>query len=194
MSDIGGIGNLANDPFAASLQRQQQGDGALEQQQRAQEQANARAREAIGLSESGSRSLRERERNDILEDAGPGIRREEANREGDSPRLRQLSDETAEIDTAFIRNEGRVTPNDNRQQAGSSDEVQLSPEAQRRLSAENDPPAPPPGETIQAEQNDPLVVDTPRERQETQLSDQINRGNNETQGDRVLGQVLDQFS
>ena len=38
MSDIGGIGNFANDPFAASLQRQQV-DPALEQQQQAQEQA-----------------------------------------------------------------------------------------------------------------------------------------------------------
>ena len=54
MSDIGGIGNFANDPFAASLQRQQ-GDPALEQQQQAQEQARQRAQEALGLSESGSR-------------------------------------------------------------------------------------------------------------------------------------------
>ena len=104
MSDIGGIGDFANDPFAASLRRQQ-ADAALEQQQQAQEQARQRAQEALGLSESGSRSLRERERNEILERAGPGLRQEEVNREGDSPRLRQLSDETAEIDTARIQQE-----------------------------------------------------------------------------------------
>ena len=82
MSDIGGIGDFANDPFAASLRRQQ-ADAALEQQQQAQEQARQRAQEALGLSESGSRNLRERERNEILERAGPGLRQEEVNREGD---------------------------------------------------------------------------------------------------------------
>jgi len=192
VSDIGGIGSFANDPFAASLQRQQ-GDPALEQQQQAQEQARLRAQEALGLSESGSSSLRERERNEILEQAGPGLRREEVNREGDSPRLRQLSDETAEIDTAFIRQERRgPTPEDERR-TGTEDQVNLSEEAQRRLSQEA-PAPPPPGEAIVPEQDDPLTVDTPRERQEADLADQIDRGRNETQAGRQIGQVLDQFS
>ena len=192
MSDIGGIGSLGNDPFASALQRQQ-GDGALEQQQRAQEQANLRAREALGLSESGSRSLRERDRNEILEEAGPGIRREEASREGDSPRLRQLSDETAEIDSAAIQRSRPGAQQAGRQENTESDQVNLSEEAQRRLSADQAAP-PPPGETVRPEPNDPLTVDTPRERQEADLSDQVDRGLGETQANRPLGQVLDQFS
>ena len=193
MSDIRGIGDFANDLFAASLQRQQV-DPALEKQQQAQEQARQRAQEALGLSESGSQSLRERERNEILERAGPGLRQEEVNREGDSPRLRQLSDETAEIDTARIQQERRgPTPEDELRTGTREDQVRLSEEAQRRLTKET--PAPlPPGEAIVPEPDDPLTVDTPRERQEADLSDQIDRGRNETQAGRQIGQVLDQFS
>ena len=193
MSDIGGIGDFANDPFAASLQRQQ-GDPALEQQQPAQEQARQRAQQALGLSESGSRSLRERERNEILERAGPGLRQEEVNREGDSPRLRQLSDETAEIDTARIQRERRgPIPEDEPRTGVGEDQIRLSEEAQRRLAQET-PAPPPPGEAIVPEPDDPLTVDTPRERQEADLSDQIDRSRNETQAGRQIRQVLDQFS
>jgi hypothetical protein len=49
------------------------------------------------------------------------------------------------------------------------------------------------GEAPEPEFENPLTVDTPRERQEANFSDQIDRGNNETQAGRALGQVLDQF-
>ena len=62
-----------------------------------------------------------------------------------------------------------------------------------RLSKETSPP-PRPGDVLEAEPNDPLRIDTPRERQDEQLSDQVDRGLNETQLGRQLGRVLDQFS
>jgi hypothetical protein len=49
-------------------------------------------------------------------------------------------------------------------------------------------------ETPGFEPENPLAVDTPRERQEADFSDQIDLGNNETQAGRTLGQVIDQFS
>ena len=79
------------------------------------------------------------------------------------------------------------------ERAAAEDQVNLSEEAQRRLSQETSPP-PPPGEVLEAEPNDPLRIDTPRERQDEQLSDQVDRGLNETQLGRQLGRVLDQFS
>ena len=113
---------------------------------------------------------------------------------GISPRLRQLSDETAEIDTARIQRERRgPTPEDEPRAGTGEDQIRLSEEAQRRLAQET-PASPPPGEAIVPEPDDPLTVDTPRERQEADLSDQIDRGRNETQAGRQIGQVLDQFS
>ena len=192
MSDVGGIGNVGGDPFVSSLQRQQQGGDLLAQQQRAQEQAILQGRKTGAIRGDGNSSLREQERDDILEDSGPGIRREEAAREGDSRRLRQLSDETAEIDAAFVRPSPQNISTPNVQPNRAPDEVNISEEAQQRLSQEN--AAPVAGETPRPEFENPLTVDTPRERQEADLSDQIDRGNNETQAGRVLGQVLDQFS
>ena len=192
MSDIGGIGNLGNDPFASSFRRQAEGLDVVEQQRVAQQQANDRAREALGLSGPGNRSPREQEREEVRERAGPGIRREEVNREGDSPRLRQLSDETAVIDSTAVEQGARNSRQAETQRTVEQDEVQLSQEAQRRLSSENAPP--PPGEALAAEPNDPLRIDTPSERQASELGDQIDRGSNETQAGRALGQVLDQFS
>lgn len=192
MSDIGGIGNFGSDPFVSSLQRQQQGDDLLAQQQRAQEQALLQGRQTNGITGDGNTSLRQQERDDILEYAGSGIRREEAAREGDSPRLRQLSDETSDIDAAVFRQPQQNGAPERVQRERTQDEVNLSEEAQQRLS--NETQVPTAGETLQPEPQDPLTVDTPRERQEAELSDQIDRGNNETQAGRALGQVLDQFS
>ena len=192
MSDSGGIGSFANDPFAISLQRQQ-GNSQHEEQQKVQEQAILRGEEAPRLSNKVHRSLRERERNEILELAGPGLRQEKVQREGDSPRFRQLSDETAEIDTLHIQRERRGPTLEDDERAAAEDQVNLSEEAQRRLSQETSPP-PRPGEVLEAEPNDPLRIDTPRERQDEQLSDQVDRGLNETQLGRQLGRVLDQFS
>ena len=192
MSDIGGIGNVGGDPFVNSLQSQQQGGNLLAQQQLAQEQAILQGRETGAITGDGNSSLREQKRDDILEGSGPGIRREEAAREGDSPRLRQLSDQTAEIDAAFVRSSPQNTPTPNVQPNRAPDEVNISAEAQQRLSQETAVPVV--GETPRLEPENTLTVDTPRERQEADLSDQINRGNNETQAGRALGQVLDQFS
>lgn len=192
MSDIGGIGNVGGDPFVSSLQRQQDGGDLLAQQQRAQEQAVLQGREIGATAGDGNSSLREQERNDILADSGPGIRREEAALEGDSPRLRQLSDETAEIDTAFARPAPQNISTPGVQPNSEPDEINISEAAQQRLSQEA--VAPVAGETLRPEPEDPLTVDTPRERQEAELSDQVDRGNNETQAGRALGQVLDQFS
>jgi hypothetical protein len=192
MSDVGGIGNVGGDPYVSSLQRQQQGGDLSAQQQRAQEQAILQGRETGAITGDGNSSLREQERDDILKDFGPGIRREEAAREGDSPRLRQLSDETAEIDAAFVRPSPQNISTTNVQPNRAPDEVNISEEAQQRLSQET--AAPVAGETPRPEFENPLTVDTPRERQEADLSDQIDRGNNETQAGRALGQVLDQFS
>ncbi|MGB0551775.1 MAG: hypothetical protein ACPGQV_04235 [Alphaproteobacteria bacterium] len=192
MSDIGGIGNVGGIPFVSSMQRQQEGGDLWAQQQRAQEQAILQGHETGAIRGAGNSSLREQERDDILEDSGPGVRREEAAWEGDSPRLRQLSDETAEIDTAFVRPSPQNIPTPNVQPNRTPDEVNISEEAQQRLSEETT--APVAGETPRPEFENPLTVDTPRERQEADLSDQIDRGNNETQAGRALGQVLDQFS
>ncbi|MBC8452064.1 MAG: hypothetical protein H8D70_02460 [Rhodospirillaceae bacterium] len=192
MSDIGGIGNVGGDPFVSSLQRQQEGSDLLAQQQRAQEQAVLQGREIGATTGDGNSSLREQKRDDILENSGSGIRREEAAREGDSPRLRQLSDETAEIDTAFVQPSPQNISTPGVQPNSEPDEVNISEEAQQRLSQET--AAPVAGETLRPEPEDPLTVDTPRERQEAELSDQVDRGNNETQAGRALGQVLDQFS
>ena len=109
--------------------------------------------------------------------------------EKDCPRLRQLSDETVEIDTARIQRERRgPTPEDEPRTGTGEDQIRLSEEAQRRLAQET-PAPPPPGEAIVPEPDDPLTVDTPRERQEADLSDQIDRGRNETQAGRQIGQV-----
>ena len=123
---------------------------------------------------------------------GPGIRGEVAAREGDLPRLRQLSDETAEIDTAFARQSPQNIRTLNVQPNRELDAVNISAEAQQHFSQET--AAPVAGEAPGPELENPLTVDTPRERQEVNFSDQIDHGNNETQAGRALGQVLDQFS
>ena len=193
MSDIGGIGNVGGDPFVNSLQRQQQGGDLLaQQQQRAQKQETLQGRETGAITGEGNSNLREQKRDEIREESGPGIRREEAAREGDSPRLRQLSDETAEIDAALVRPSPQNIPTPNVQPNRKPDEVNISAEAQQRLSKETAVPVV--GETPRLEPENPLTLDTPRERQEADLSDQIDRGNNETQAGRAIGQVLDQFS
>ena len=192
MSDSGGIGNFANDPVAMSSQRQQ-GDPRPEQQQKVQEKVKLRAQEGPEPTFKNGSSLRERGRNEILELAGPGLRQEKVQREGDSLRFRQLSDETAEIDTVRLQRERRGPTSEEESRAAGEDQVNLSEEAQRRLSQETSPP-PRPGEVLEAEPNDPLRIDTPRERQDEQLSDQVDRGLNETQLGRQLGRVLDQFS
>lgn len=191
MSDIGGIGNVGSEPFVSSLQRQQQGSD-LPVQQRKQEQAILQGRETRAITGDGNSSLREQKRNNILEQSGPGMRREEAAREGDSPRLRQLSDETAEIDKAFARPSPQNIPTPKVQSNREPDEVNISGEAQQLFSQET--AAPVAGETPGPEPENPLTVDTPRERQEAEFSDPIDRGNNETQAGRALGQILDQLS
>ena len=188
MSDIGGIGNVGGD----LLLPQQPGGDLLVLRQRTQEQAILQGRETRAITGDDNSSLREQKRNKILEQSGPGIRREEAAREGDSPRLRQLSDETAEIDTAFARPLPQNIPTPNVQPNREPDEVNISEEAQQHFSQET--AAPVAGETPGPEPENPLTVDTPRERQEASFSDQIDRGNNETQAGRVLGRILDQFS
>ena len=192
MSDSGGIGKFANDPFATSLQRQQF-DPRPEQQQKFQEKVKLHAQEGPESTYKDGSSLRERRRNEILELAGPGLRQEKVQREGDSLRFRQLSDETAEIDTVRLQRERRGPTSEEESRAAGEDQVNLSEEAQRRLSQET-PASPPPGEVLKAEPNDPLRIDTPQERQNEQLSDQVDRGLNETQSGRQLGRVLDQFS
>lgn len=192
MSDSGGIGNYADDPFATSLQRQQ-ADPQPEQQQKVQEKVKLRAQEGPKPLYNDGNSLRERGRNEILELAGPGLRLEKVQREGDSLRFRQLSDETAEIDTVRLQRERRGPTLEEESRASGEDQVNLSEEAQRRLSQET-PTSPPPGEVLEAEPNDPFRIDTPQERQDEQLSDQVDRGLNETQSGRQLGRVLDQFS
>ncbi len=192
MSDSDGIGNIATDPFATSLQRQQ-GDPRLFQHQQVQEQGKLRAEETSERSGKDGRSLRERERNEILELAGPGLRQEKVQREGDSLRFRQLSDETAGIDTARLQREGRGPTLEEEVIAAGEEQVNLSEEAQRRLLQETQL-SPPPGEALESEANDPLLIDTAREKQDEQLSNQVNRGLNETQTGRQLGRVLDQFS
>ena len=76
--------------------------------------------------------------------------------------------------------------------AAQEHKARMREEAQQRLSQETAVPVA--GETPRPEFENPLTVDTPRERQEADLSDQIDRGNNETQAGRALGQVLGQFS
>lgn len=182
MSDIGGLGNPGNDPFASVAQRQQQSDGLLEQQRAAQERAAERAREAQGLEPRGGRSPAEREGDEIRQDAGPGVRRDALARTDGSPKFRRLSDETAAIDSVAER-----------PRPPGQDEVRLSREAQQRLAGEND--APPPGEApVQPEPDDPLTIDTAQEQQRIELATPINRGQNESQAARPLGRILDQFS
>ena len=192
MSDSGGIGNFANDPFATSLQRQQ-GDPRPEQQLKVQEKGRLRAKEGPEPLHNDGSSLRERGRNEILELAGPGLRQEKVQREGDSLRFRQLSDETAEIDTVRLQRERSGPTLEEESRAAGEDQVNLSEEAQRRLTQES-PASLPPGEVLEAESNDPLRIDTPQKRQNEQFSDQVDRGLNETQSGRQLGRVLDQFS
>ena len=127
--------------------------------------------EALGLSESGSRNLRTRtERNLGTGGSRPPSRRGQSRRDS---RLRQLSDETAEIDTARIQREGRgPTPKTSLAGTGE-DQIRLSEEAQRCLAQETRSAA---RRSDCAEPDDPLTVDTPRERLEADLSDQIDRG------------------
>jgi hypothetical protein len=192
MSDIGGIGNVGGGPSVASLQRQEQGSDPLSQQRQTQEQLILQGRKTGAIIGDGNISLREQRRNDILEQSGPGFRREEAARQGDSPRLRQLSDETAEIDAAFTRPLLQNISTLNIRPVFELDEVNISEEAQKDFSEKT--AAPVASETPGSEPENPLAVDTPRERQEADFSDQIDLGNNETQAGRTLGQVIDQFS
>jgi len=176
MSDIGGVGNFGNDPFLSALQRQQQGDDLLQQQQRALDAAARRGRETQALSDNLERGLGRRE----------GL-------DGESLLLSQVAGETADIDASVSRpfqqnNEDR-TENSQRQE---SDRVEISREARERLSQET--AAPSPGEEVGPERDDPLLIDTAQEIQEVELSEPLDRGNNETAAGRELGQVLDQFS
>jgi len=190
MSDIGGVGST-NDPFLQQVTGRAQGEDIVDQQRQAQDAISSRAKEALFESGDG-RTVGERERDTIRESAGPGIRREEVARQGDSPRLRRLADETRELDDSTIgraREEAERTQGTERQ---AGDEVRLSREAQQRLASEQQAPAP--GETVTPQRDDPLSVDTAQERQQADFADQVNRGNNETEAARPLGQLLDQFS
>ena len=82
MSDIGGVGNFGNDPFLNALQRQQQGEGLLQQQQRALDIAAQQSRGAQALSNDLGMVLRQRE----------GL-------EGEFSALGRVAGETAEADS-----------------------------------------------------------------------------------------------
>lgn len=177
MSDISGVGNFGNDPFLSALQRQQQGDDLLQQQQRALDIAAQRNRETQALSDDLGRTLRQRD----------GV-------EGDLSALGQVAGETADTDSLaaspFQRDNNDASTGARRQEP---DRVEISREAQQRLS-QDEPSPPPPGESLLPEEDDPLIIDTAQEQQEIELSEPLDRGNNETAAGRELGQVLDQFS
>ena len=175
MSDIGGVGNFGNDPFLSALQRQQQGDDLL--QQRALDIAAQRNRETSVLSDDLGRELRQRE----------GL-------EGELSALGQVAGETAEADSfaasPFQRDNNDLSTGVRRPEP---DRVEISREAQQRLSQE-EPSPPTTGENVLVEEDDPLLIDTAQEQQEIELSDPLDRGNIETAAGRELGQILDQFS
>lgn len=189
MSEIGGIGNTGSNPFLQATQRQQ-GFDAVEQQRQIQDRVSAQAREALLLKIEDPNAAAERARDEIRQEAGPGVRRDALARTDGSPQFRRLSDETAAIEAA-----GQQRAEVEQVQRGVApdrDEVRLSSEAQQRLAAESQ--TPPPGEAIVPETDDPLRIDTAQETQRLELSDPVDRGRNETQAGRALGQILDQFS
>ena len=67
-----------------------------------------------------------------------------------------------------------------------SDTVEVTHEAQQRMS--QDGPSPPKmAENMLVEGDNPLLIVTAQEKQEIQLSDLLDRGNNETAAGRELG-------
>ena len=187
MSDIGGLGSSAIDPFAAAAQRSA-GIDAVEQQRQLQDRVSDRTRDALLLKIEDPDASADRARQEIQQSAGPGERRDAVIRTEGSPQFTRLSDETATAERAG-RNGSAEAP---RQNAPPRDEVSLSPEAQRRLAAEN--ATPPPGESVAPPQDDPLRIDTAQEEQRLELSTPIDRSRNETPAGQALGQLLDQFS
>lgn len=176
MSEISGNGNFGDDPFSGALQRKQQGSDLLKLQQVILEAAARRDREAQTLSGEFERGL------------GNG-----KNLDEQFQLLNQGSSETTDADSLAAQsfqqdNEQRVEIAKRR----GVDHVEISREAQGRLSKENAGPSP--GEEVGPARNDPLLIDTAQEIQEVELSEPLDRGNNETAAGRKLGQILDQFS
>ena len=71
-----------------------------------------------------------------------------------------------------------------------SDSVEVTHEAQPRMSQEG-PSPPKTAENMLVEGDNPLFIVTAQETQEIELSDLLDRGNNETAAGRELGQILD---
>ena len=176
MSEIGGVGIFGDDPFLSALQRKQQGGDSLQLQQLALDSAARRDRGGQALSGEFERGLDSRK-----------------NLDDEFRLLSQRASETEDIDEFSAQPFHRT--NDERtgiSRRRGEDHVEISREAQGRLSQENTVPSP--GEEVGPERNDPLLIDTAQEMQEVELSEPLDRGNNETVAGRKLGQILDQFS
>ena len=134
-----------------------------------------------------------RERQGLSNDLGMVLRQREG-LEGEFSALGQVAGETAEADSfaasLFQRDNNDILTDVRRPEP---DMVEISCEAQQRLSQE-EPSPPTTGENVLVEEDDPLLIVTAQEKQKIEFSDPLDRANNETVAGRELGQILDQFS
>ena len=111
--------------------------------------------------------------------------------EGKLSALGQVAGEPAEADSfaasLFQRDNNDISTG---ARWPKSDSVEVTHEAQQRMSQEG-PSPPKTAENKLVEGDNPLLIVTAQEKQEIKLSGLLDRGNNETAAVRELGQILD---